>query len=345
VRRAVINLRDVRPIWAAPDRAIEEIRAALDEFDDVVVIDEAADGRGDGGDVAPAALEAVRGAEVYLGLGVPRALFLAATASPHGRLRWAHTGTAGVGSLLYPELRDSDVILTNSAGVHAEPMAEWATAALLYFARGFDIAVRAQAERQWRAEPFEALPPQVRELAGATLGIVGFGGIGRAVAWRAAALGMRVVATRRRQARTPPPVELIAGDDALGRLLEQSDFVVLAAPSTAETRGLIDRAALARMKAGAVLVNVARGDLVDDDALVDALASRRLRGAALDVFAREPLPPDSPLWALPNVLITPHVSATSTAFWRRQTELIVENVRRYLAGERLRNVVDKRAGY
>jgi phosphoglycerate dehydrogenase-like enzyme len=344
VRRAVVNLRDIRPVWAAPDWAMAEIRSALEDFD-VVVIAEAADGRADGGDVPEAVLDAVRGAEIYLGFGLPRPLFHAATSPPHGRLRWAHTGTAGVGTLLYPELRDSDVILTNSAGVHAEPMAEWALGAILHFGRGFDMAVQAQSAAEWAAASFEAVPSRIREIAGATLGIVGFGGIGRALAWRADALGMRIVATRRRHRPAPPHIGLVTGEDALGQLLEKSDYVVLATPSTAQTRHLIDAAALARMKEGAVLVNLARGDLVDESALVDALRAGRLRGAALDVFTAEPLPAESPLWRLPNVLITPHVSATTTSFWRRQTDLIVENVRRYLAGERLRNVVDKRAGY
>jgi phosphoglycerate dehydrogenase-like enzyme len=345
VRRAVLNLRDVRPVWAVPAWAIAEIRDALDGWH-VVTIEEAADGRGDGGDVAPAVLDAVHGAEIYAGFGVPRRLFIAATQPAGSKLRWVHTATAGVGSLLYPELRDSDVTLTNSAGIHAEPMAESVIAMLLHFARGLDVAVRAQAAGEWDPSKFEAAPPAVREVAGATLGIIGIGGIGRAVAWRAAALGLRVIATRRRATNRPPEdIDLITGDDAVATLLARSDYVVLATPSTAQTRRMLGREQLASMKRGAVLINVARGDLVDETALADALRDGRLRGAALDVFDREPLTADSPLWQLPNVLITPHVSATSGRFWRRQTDLLLDNVQRYLAGQRLRNVVDKTAGY
>jgi phosphoglycerate dehydrogenase-like enzyme len=140
-------------------------------------------------------------------------------------------------------------------------------------------------------------------------------------------------------------VELVRGDDALGRLLKASDVLVLSVPETPGTRGMIGRAELERLRPGAVLVNVGRGRVVDEDALVEALRGGRLRGAALDVFAREPLPPESPLWDLPNVLVTPHVSGTSHRFWRRETDLVVENVRRHLAGEPLLNTVDKHAGY
>jgi phosphoglycerate dehydrogenase-like enzyme len=274
---------------------------------------------------------------------VPPAIFEAATAPPHGRLRWAHSAAAGVGGSLHPAMLASDVVLTNSAGIHAPPIAETVIAMALYFARGLDFAVHAQARREWFKPPFEAADTPVRELAGLTLGVLGLGGIGVEVARRAGALGMRVLATR----RTPAPagVELLSGEDALERLLEQSDFLVIAVPETPATRGLIGRAQLERLPPGAVLINVARGGVLDEDALVELLRAGRLRGAALDVFHHEPLPADSPLWTLPNVLVTPHVSATSTRFWRRETDLILSNLRRYLAGEPLLNRVDKAAGY
>src|SRR5690606_23283765 len=165
----------------------------------------------------------------------------------------------------------------------------------------------------------------IRELNGRTLGIVGLGGIGREVAWRARALGMHVIASRRSARPGPEGVELLTGTDALPTLLERSDAVVIAVPSTPSTRGLIDAAALRRMKPSAVLVNVARGDVVDEQALTEALAAGRLRGAALDVFAHEPLPERSPLWTLSNVLILPHVSATTPRFWERESALIIDN--------------------
>lgn len=336
----VADLRDVRPVWAMPGWALEEIRAALPDEWELTVVDAGSDGRGDGGGPSPQALAAVRGAEVYLGYGVPAELFAAAD-----ELRWAHSAAAGVGGSLHRAMVESDVVLTNSAGIHAEPMAETVLAAILHFARGLDFAVRAQGRAEWDKAPFEAADTPVREIAGSTLGIVGLGGIGRAVARRATALGMRVVATRRREADAPEGVELRTGADGLARLLEESDWTVVAVPLTPRTRGMIGAAELARVPRGAVLVNVARGGVVDEAALADALRGGRLRGAALDVFSREPLPATSPLWGLPNVLLTPHVSATSRSFWRRQTDLVVENIQRYLAGRPLLNTVDKHAGY
>lgn len=345
-RRLVADLRDARPVWAAPQWALDEIRAALPDDWEMVAIDEPADGRADGGaGPSAAALEAIRGAEVYLGSGLPRALFDAATAPPEGRLRWAHSVSAGVGGVLYPEMVASGVVLTNSAGVYAEPMADTVLALMLYFARGLDLAARAQGERRWDKAPFDAADTPVRELAGSTVGVLGLGGIGRAVARRALALGMEVVATRRRPEPGPPGVEMLSGEGALGQVLERSHFLVVAAPLTPATRGMVGAAELARLPAGAVLVNVSRGGVVDEGALAEALAGGRLRGAGLDVFAEEPLPPESPLWGLSNALLLPHVSGTSHTFWRRQTGLILENLRRYLAGQPLLNTVDKAAGY
>ncbi len=343
-RRLVLDLRDRRPLWAIPGWAVEEVRAALPAGWEVVEVRAEADGRGDGGAPSDEALAAVRGAEVYAGFGVPRALFLAATAGEGARLRWAHSAAAGVGAALYPEMRASDVVLTNSAGIHAEPMAETAMGMLLHFARGLDLAVRAQAARHWDKEPFERLSSPVREVAGTTLGILGLGGIGRAVARRGAALGMRVVATRRR-AGDVEGVDVLSGRGALDRLLAASDHLVVAAPLTDETRGMLGARELALLPDGAVLVNLSRGGVVDEEALVAALRDGRLRGAGLDVFATEPLPPESPLWDLPNTLLTPHVSGTSRQFWRRQVDLLVANLRRHLSGDPLLNTVDKSAGY
>ena len=340
-RRIVVNLRERRPIWDAPAWALDEIRAAVPGDWECVVIPGAADGTGDGGAVPAEVLGAAAGAEVYLGYGVPRELFLAA----RDTLRWAHSAAAGVGGSLYPEMLASDVVLTNSAGVHAEPIADTVLAMMLHFARGVDWAVRAQAGRRWDKAPFEAANAPVRELAESTVGLIGLGGIGRAVARRAVALGMRVAALRRSGGEGPPGVEVMTGDGALDRLLSISHYLVVTAPRTAETEGMIGARELARLPAGAVVVNVSRGGIVDEAALVEALGGGRLRGAGLDVFAREPLPAESPFWTLPNVLVLPHVSGTSHRFWRRETDLVVANLRRYLAGERLLNTVDKQAGY
>lgn len=340
-----MDLRDERPVWALPDWALDEIRAALPRGWETVVVDAPTHGRGDGGAPSDAAIRAIRGAEVYLGHGFPRSLFLAAREGGTSRLRWVHSGAAGVASALYPEMRDSGVVLTNSAGVYAEPMAETVIAMILHFARGLHMAVRAQAERRWAEDRFEGADSPVREVAGGTVGIVGFGGIGRAVASRALALGARVVALKRSPADAPPGVSLRTGEDALPGLLAESDYLVLSVPGTAATRGMIGAAQLDMMKPGAVLVNVGRGGVVDEGALAERLRDGRLGGAALDVFEHEPLSPDSPLWDLPNVLLTPHVSGVSRGYWRREMDLIVENIGRHLAGRELVNVVDKGAGY
>ncbi|HEX2207831.1 MAG TPA: D-2-hydroxyacid dehydrogenase [Longimicrobium sp.] len=348
MRRLVLNLHEARPLYSIPDWAVGEIRAALPDGWELAVVEEPVDGRGDGAPDSPgarAAVEAVRGAEVYVGFGVPAPLFAAATAPPEGRLRWAHSASAGVGGSLHEAMRASDVILTNSAGIYAEPMADTVLAMILHFARGIDFAVRAQAERRWDKAPFDDPRTPVRELSESTLGIVGLGGIGRAVARRGVALGMKVVAARRRGTEGPEGVEVLSGPDALHRMLPRCDYLVLAVPQTDQTRAMIGARELALLPDRAVLVNVARGGVVDEAALIRALECKSLRGAGLDVFAREPLPDDSTLWGLPNVLVLPHVSGASHRFWRRQTDLITENIRRYAAGRPLLNTVDKQAGY
>ncbi len=339
--RLVLNMRDVRPIWSIPEWAAEEIRAAVPERFEVVVVNSPSEGRGDGGSVNPEALAAAEGAEVHLGYGFPEPLFAAAGES----LRWVHSGTAGVGGALYPAMLDSEVVLTNSAGIHAEPMAETILGYILYFARGLDLALAAQREHRWDPTAFEAVDTPVHELPGSVLGLLGYGGIGRATARRAAQLGMKVLAHRRTERAPEPGVEQLTGEDGLERVLREADYLVLTLPHTPETENILDAERIATMRRGAVVINVGRGALIDEDALAGALRDGTLRGAALDVFRTEPLPSDSPFWALPNVLVMPHTSPTTDRFWRREVDLIVENLRRYEAGERLLNVVDKRAGY
>lgn len=345
-RRAVLNLTDARPAWRIPRDAIDAITCAFPAGWEVVAVHSPVDGRGDGGGVSEEALAAVAGAEVCISFGMPRELFLAASLDPRSELRWVHTATAGVTALLYPEMLASPVILTNSAGVHAPAIAETVIAMVLYFARGVDVSVHAQRSREWRAGRFEHEIGLAREVAGATIGIIGLGGIGLEVAARARALGMRVIAVRGTQTAAPDGIRVLAGDGALAELLGHSDYVAICAPSTPETRGMIGTRAIDAMKRDAVLINVSRGDIIDDEhTLAEALADGRLRGAALDVFHVEPLPASSPLWDLPNVLVTPHVSGVSQRFWDRETELIIDNTKRYLNGEPLENVVDKRRGY
>ncbi|CAN5725676.1 D-2-hydroxyacid dehydrogenase [soil metagenome] len=336
-------MRDERPVWAPPPWVADRLREALPAGWELTEVEAPVSGRGDGGGVSAEAIAAVRGAEIYLGLGLPRELLRAAL-EPPALLRWVHSGAAGVASALHPELVDGDVALTNSAGIHAAPMAETVVGMMLHFARGLDHAVRAQADTQWDTAIFEQRDSGVREVAGATLGIIGYGGIGSEVARRARALGMRVIATRRSD-RAADDAEILNGDDAIDHLLTQSDVVVLCVPSTPATRGMVGARELGLMREGAILINVARGDVIDEAALIDTLSAGRLRGAALDVFATEPLPHESPLWRMPNVLITPHVSATSPRFWEREAQLILDNLRRYLGGEALSNRVDPEAGY
>jgi phosphoglycerate dehydrogenase-like enzyme len=347
MRRVVFNMQDERPVWAPPAWVKERLRAALPAEYELVEVSAPVSGRGDGGGVSAEALAAMKGAEIYFGLGLPRELLLAGLAPPQ-RLRWIHSGAAGVASLLHPELLQHGVVLTNSAGVHGPAMAETALGMVLYFARGLDHAVAAQQRGRWDTAAFEQLDSGVREINGATLGVVGFGGIGRELAQRARALGMRVIAARRTAAHgaaADDGAEVLYGADALATLLRESDFVVLAVPSTPATRGMMGTAELALMRRDAVLINIARGDVVDEGALVAALEGGRLRGAALDVFTTEPLPADSPLWSQPNVLVMPHVSATTPRYWQREFDLMLDNLARYFRGQPLRNVVDIAAGY
>ncbi len=352
--RAVLDMADRRPIWAMPDWVPQRLREAFPSDWELVVVEEETDGSGDGaGRVSDAVLDAVSTAEVYFGYGIGAELLSG------GTLDWVHSGAAGVGSSLTPEMLASPVLFTNSAGVHAPPMAETVLAMILFFGRGLDLAVRSQRLGRWDKDAFYRAGAPMGELAEATVGIVGFGGVGQEVARRVAALGARVLAARR---GPPPPgladleplvgdgrmgerIDVLHGESGLDTVLRDSDIIVLAAPETVETRSMIDARALGRVKEGALLINVARGKLVDEAALVRSLESGHLRGAGLDVFAREPLPQDHPLWSLPNVLITPHVSAVTRGFWDRETALMTENVRRYLGGETLLNLVDKQAGY
>jgi phosphoglycerate dehydrogenase-like enzyme len=258
------------------------------------------------------------------------------------RLRWVHSPAAGVGGMLFPAMRQSGVVLSNSRGMNAAAVAEHALMLMLAAARRLPEAVRAQADRRWIANELSGLP----SLRGRTLLIAGLGAIGRELAGMAGGLGMRIMATTRELARpVPDGVAEVRDPSALASLLPAADFVVLAAPLTAETRGMIGAAELALMKPSAWLVNVARGKLVDEPALVDALGRGAIAGAALDVVEHEPLSPGSPLWSMPNVILTPHVAGFRQDYWEAATELFAANLRRYLDGEAVANIVDKRAGY
>ena len=259
------------------------------------------------------------------------------------RLRWIHSAAAGIGGMLFPAMIASPVRLTNSRGLSADTMAEHVVAVTLALFRRLPLAWRRQAEHVWAQDEVGS---GNRSLAGSAVLVVGLGSIGTAVASRMAALGALVSAVRRNVgAGAPACVRELAPPDRLRELLATSDVVVITAPQTRDTRGLIGRSELAAMRPDAVLVNVSRGKLVDEEALADALRTARIGGAALDVFDHEPLPPDSPLWDLPGLLITPHTSGFRPNRWDDATALFADNLRRFEAGEALRNPVDKEAGY
>lgn len=259
------------------------------------------------------------------------------------KLRWIHSPAAAVHQLMIPELVASDIQVTNAASVHGPVVAEHAIALVLALAKRLDAAARYQQQRVWAQTQMWQDRPRPREIAGATLGLIGMGAIGGEVARLALALGMRVLAIREHPERSPGVQ--VFGPSETGRVLAESDFVVLCAPLTPRTRHLIDAERLAGMKPDACLINVSRGALIDDPALLAALRERRLGAAALDVFAEEPLPPGSPYWQMENVLITPHTAAVTEKLWERHYALLSENLRRYLAGQPLLGLVDKRKGY
>lgn len=254
-----------------------------------------------------------------------------------GRLRWVHAASAGVNNLMFPELRSSDVTLTNARGVFDAPVAEWALAAILVFSKDLLTTLGLQRQHTWQHRESE-------RLAGKHVVVVGAGGIGRTTARRARAVGMRTTVVAR-TARPDDEFGQVLGTADLDGALPQADALVLAAPLTAETRGLLDAGRLGRLRPDALLVNVGRGELVDEEALVEALRTRRLGGAALDVFTEEPLPPDSPLWDMPNVIVSPHMSGDFVGWRTALTDQFAANLRRWIAGEPLDGVVDKHAGY
>jgi phosphoglycerate dehydrogenase-like enzyme len=283
----------------------------------------------------------LRDAEILIAWSLRPEQFKVAT-----KLRWLHSPAAAVHQLIFPELVTSDVILTNARDVHGPVVAEHVIAQVFALAKRIPSAVVLQQKHEWGQQAMWEAQPRVREVAGATLGLIGVGGIGREVARKASALGMKVIACREHPEKPRPEgVSKVMGAEQIDELLVQSDYVVLAAPLTSETRSLMDASRFAKMKPDACLINVGRGPLVEEAALAEALKSKRIGGAALDVFSKEPLPKESPLWDLENLLITPHTAALTEKLWERHYELISENLRRYLSGEPLLAVVDKIRGY
>ena len=257
-----------------------------------------------------------------------------------GNLRWIQSTGAGVDRLLTPELIASDVIVTNAQSLHAMQISEHVLAMMLALARDFQQIFLAQREHVWRPPVFHPFC-----LEGQTLGVVGVGGIGAALARKAHHLGMRVIGLRRHPNDPPPYLDELVGPDGLHDLLQRSDHVAMCCPLTPETRGMIGTTELQMMKSNAYIYNIGRGRIIQAAPLLQALKEGWIAGAGLDVTDPEPLPPDSELWDLPNVIITGHTSGTAPHNDDHFHELLDQNLQRFLNGEQLLNVVDKEAGY
>lgn len=257
-----------------------------------------------------------------------------------GRVRWIHSLWTGVEGILTPEMLKHPATLTNGRGAFRWPLADWVAAAMLFFAFDIGRVIRQQEKRVW--QPFVS-----SSLEGRTLGVVGYGSIGAAAAVRARAFGMKIAALRRRPEllENDPVVDHGYAPGQIKDLMGVSDYLLLATPLTADTRGLIGEGELAAMKQSAVIINVGRGPVVDEGALIRALESGRIRGAALDVFDKEPLPAEHPFWRMPNVLVSPHTADRVEGFLAPAFECFFENLDRFLKGEPLLNIVNKQAGY
>jgi len=313
----------IRVFYAAEQIAIETKRPRGP-------IDQAPD---EGADVELDSL--LREAEVIYGLRFPQNILERAP-----RLKWVQTSSAGVDTLVGTELWQSDVILTTTSGIHVIPMREHVLGMMLMSVRHAPIYFVNKQDRVWK----QHMPDQ---LCGKTLGVVGFGKVGEGIARAAKAFDMRVVATRRHVTKqeTSAAVDTLYPADKLLEMLGKSDFVVVTVALTKETQKLIGERELRAMKPTAYIINIARGSVIDEAALTKALKEKWIAGAGLDVFEKEPLPQNSELWTLPNVIITPHVAGLMPDYNARAMEVFCENLRRYLAGQPLMNVIDRIRGY
>lgn len=289
-------------------------------------------------------LEELRDAEVVYALSLPpEALSVA------HNLKWLHVPMAGVDAVLHEDLVKSEITVTHSGGTSSICMAEQTIGSMVYFSRAFDLAVEQKARRVWdRARIAE----RADRLYGTTVLIVGFGSIGREIGIRAKCFGMKVVGIKRNLGAGADGARMILsgadeihGPGALREVLPRADWVVLTVPLTRETERMFGREEFKAMKPGSVLINISRGKVVDEEALIEALVGGPMAAAALDVFEEEPLPPESPLWGMPNVLITPHIAGTFRAYAETVLSIFAENLERYVKKEPLFNVVNKDLGY
>lgn len=281
--------------------------------------------------------EEIKDVDVMLGWRILPETFARAT-----KLRWIQFGSTGIDHTVFPELLASSVILTNLGGIHTIPVAEHVFAQMLALSRRLDAAMRLQMERRFdRAQ----IASTADELSGKTIGIVGLGRIGLNIARLAGAFGMRVVGTKRNVGGPLPNVDAVYPAEELDEVLRVADYLVLVLPLTQSTRALLGGREFGLMKRGARIINVARGAMIDHDALAEALASGHIAGAALDVFPQEPLPPESPVWSLPNVIITPHTGASTPRYAERAFEVFRHNLEAFLTGGEMINVYDRQRGY
>ena len=328
-RKLLILTRHRLELWIAPPWFAERLRREFQQF-------EVAQLNSD--EIVP---KEIIDPEIMFGDSLTADQFVQAT-----KLRWIHSPAAAVHQFMFPALVNSDVVLTNAREVHGPGVAEHVMALILSIAKRIPESVRFQQRHIWGQDKLWSGGRCPLDVAGATLGLVGFGSIGRNVARHAHSMGMKVIVVREHPATNRAEfVDDELPSSRLDDMLAQSDYVVLSPPLTPSTRDMIGNPQLSRMKNTAYLINVGRGPLIVESALIDALRARKIGGAALDVFNQEPLPADSPLWDLDNLLITPHTAGMAHNLWERHYALFLENMRRYLSGQPLLGLVNKHSGY
>ena len=326
--KVVISLHHRFELWQVPDWFVERLRKDFpsDSFTKTESYQELG--------------EALVDAEAAIAFSIHPDQFAKAE-----KLKWIHSPAAAVHQLMFDALVKSGVTVTNSREVHGRVVAEHALALVLAMAKKIPFAVRSQLQKKWvQTETWEQ-KPSTKELVDAVVCVIGFGNIGWEFARRAQALGMKVIAVREHPEKGSAGADEVIGHADLKKVLPRADYVVLAAPLTGSTVRLMNEETIGLMKPDAYLINVSRGPLIDDNALVAALKAKKIAGAALDVFADEPLRQDSPYWEMENVLVTPHTAAVTDKLWERQYELISDNIRRYKDGRPLRGIVEKARGY
>ena len=285
-------------------------------------------------------MKEITDADVYFGWGINKEIFKAAK-----KLKWIHSGSAGVGASLFPEMVNSNVILTNSRGLYSVPIAEHVMGLILTFSRGLHKCIKFQLDGKWGRQEIENNYSLLNQLDHQTMGIVGLGGIGLEVAKRAKGFDMEVLAVKRNLTSRPIFVDKLFSPSGLSEVLKNSDYVVLCVPHTKETVGMIGEEELKMMKNTAILINVGRGRVIKENVLIKALKEGWIGGAGLDVFIEEPLPEDSEFYKMENVIVTPHVAGLTQFLWDNGAKLFVENLRKFIDGKKLINVVDKEKQY